>query len=330
MPDNVSDTALIAGPAPAMTLAPDSVAAPASVREANQSKSGSVNIDDGSKPDEWPRPIREDLVKNAVTFLSHPKVRESAIKNRFLFLEQKGLTRAEIEEAFRRCPDPSTNDAAKKIILSEGRLPAMPSKEKPGGYQQAVVSAQPQVAPQYTKSLPGSALPVRSGLHWWRLIMGAGCIAAAGAGTGYFFQKVLAPKLKSLLRDILLNEDKHKELKGEGQSKVPKLSPLEEVVAAAVGAANAAAAAASVAANTSREVIKLQAEEWQHVKSLMKALDNKTEDLKSTIRAMGKANLENTSYYKVEGMAKPYERFSSAAEQLHTKQSLQGYQVHHT
>ncbi|KAH7283684.1 hypothetical protein KP509_34G019300 [Ceratopteris richardii] len=203
----------------------------------------------------------------------------------------------------------------------------MPSNEKPGGYQQSVVSMQPQVAPPYTARPPASVLPIRSGLHWWHLIAGASCIAAAGAGTGYFFQKVLAPKLKSWLRDILLNEGKHKELKGEGQSKAPKLSPLEEAVAAAAGAANAAAAAASEVANSSREVMKLQAEEWQHLRSLMKALDNKTEDLKSTITAMSKANLENTSYHKVEGIAKPYQLSSSPAEQLQTKQGLQGYQT---
>ena len=59
------------------------------------------------KADPWklePQPIREDQVENAVKFLSHPKVRASPIVHRRSFLEKKGLTREEIDEAFRRVP----------------------------------------------------------------------------------------------------------------------------------------------------------------------------------------------------------------------------------
>lgn len=49
-------------------------------------------------------PIREDQVQNAVKFLSHPKVRGSPVMYRRSFLEKKGLTKEEIDEAFRRVP----------------------------------------------------------------------------------------------------------------------------------------------------------------------------------------------------------------------------------
>lgn len=49
-------------------------------------------------------PIREDQVQNAMKFLSHPKVRGSPVRYRISFLEKKGLTREEIDEAFRRVP----------------------------------------------------------------------------------------------------------------------------------------------------------------------------------------------------------------------------------
>lgn len=51
-------------------------------------------------------PIREDQVQNAVKFLSHPKVRGSPVMfmYRRSFLDKKGLTREEIDEAFRRVP----------------------------------------------------------------------------------------------------------------------------------------------------------------------------------------------------------------------------------
>lgn len=51
-----------------------------------------------------PEPVREDQVQNAVNFLSHPKVRGSPVLYRRAFLEKKGLTKDEIDEAFRRLP----------------------------------------------------------------------------------------------------------------------------------------------------------------------------------------------------------------------------------
>ncbi|MQL77017.1 hypothetical protein Taro_009414 [Colocasia esculenta] len=52
------------------------------------------------------QPMREDQVQNAINFLSHPKVRGSPVIYRRSFLEKKGLTREEIDEAFRRVPFP--------------------------------------------------------------------------------------------------------------------------------------------------------------------------------------------------------------------------------
>ena len=49
-------------------------------------------------------PIREDQVENAIKFLSHPRVRGSPVIHRRSFLERKGLTKEEIDEAFRRVP----------------------------------------------------------------------------------------------------------------------------------------------------------------------------------------------------------------------------------
>ncbi|URE43269.1 Peroxisomal membrane anchor protein (Pex14p) conserved region [Musa troglodytarum] len=55
--------------------------------------------------------LREDQVQNAVKFLSHPKVRSSPVVHRRSFLEKKGLTKEEIDEAFHRVPDPPSNAA---------------------------------------------------------------------------------------------------------------------------------------------------------------------------------------------------------------------------
>ncbi|VAH23310.1 unnamed protein product [Triticum turgidum subsp. durum] len=57
-------------------------------------------------------PVREELVQSAVSFLSHPKVVASSDVQRRSFLENKGLTMDEIEEAFRRLllSPPSNSD----------------------------------------------------------------------------------------------------------------------------------------------------------------------------------------------------------------------------
>jgi len=51
-----------------------------------------------------PPSVREDMVANAVSFLAHPSVAPSAEPGKREFLVGKGLTPAEIEEAFRRAP----------------------------------------------------------------------------------------------------------------------------------------------------------------------------------------------------------------------------------
>lgn len=51
-----------------------------------------------------PQPMREDYIQNAVKFLSHPKVKGSPVFHRRSFLEKKGLTKEEIDEAFRQVP----------------------------------------------------------------------------------------------------------------------------------------------------------------------------------------------------------------------------------
>ncbi|XP_039800657.1 WAS/WASL-interacting protein family member 3-like isoform X3 [Panicum virgatum] len=71
-----------------------------------QQQSPSTDADPGAGADKLvfeaaPQPMREDYVENAVKFLSHPKVRGSPVVYRGCFLEKKGLTFQEIDEARR-------------------------------------------------------------------------------------------------------------------------------------------------------------------------------------------------------------------------------------
>ncbi|KAM0828689.1 hypothetical protein ACQ4PT_067377 [Festuca glaucescens] len=67
-------------------------------------------------------PVREELVQSAVSFLKHPKVVASSDVQRRSFLENKGLTVDEIEEAFRRLLSPSSNCTSSNTCKSQGML----------------------------------------------------------------------------------------------------------------------------------------------------------------------------------------------------------------
>jgi Pex14 N-terminal domain len=99
--------------------------------EGDKSKSVATAVEEAANPDPDPNPnpnpnpnpirgregregregsersegeLREEQVQSAVRFLSHPRVRGSPVVYRRSFLEKKGLTPREIDEAFRRVP----------------------------------------------------------------------------------------------------------------------------------------------------------------------------------------------------------------------------------
>lgn len=76
-------------------------------------------------------PMREELVQSAVSFLKHPKVVASSHVQRRSFLENKGLTVDEIEEAFRRLLSPPSNSTTSNTCKSQGV-----SDQSCGGTQQ--------------------------------------------------------------------------------------------------------------------------------------------------------------------------------------------------
>ncbi|KZW02611.1 hypothetical protein EXIGLDRAFT_829141 [Exidia glandulosa HHB12029] len=56
--------------------------------------------------------LRQDLIRNAVAFLGDPKIQSSPVAKRIEFLEAKGLTSAEVEEAIRQAAPSSSTIAA--------------------------------------------------------------------------------------------------------------------------------------------------------------------------------------------------------------------------
>ncbi|TVU20187.1 hypothetical protein EJB05_36386 [Eragrostis curvula] len=64
--------------------------------------------------------MREELVQSAISFLKHPKVVTSSDIQRRSFLENKGLSVDEINEAFRRLQSPSSDTVRSNAFTSEG------------------------------------------------------------------------------------------------------------------------------------------------------------------------------------------------------------------
>ncbi|MCL7040595.1 hypothetical protein MKW94_002435, partial [Papaver nudicaule] len=190
-------------------------------------------------------PIREDQVQNAVKFLSHPKVRGSPVMYRRSFLEKKGLSREEIDEAFRRVPDPPPPTTATPA--------AIPNQD---GQSTLPINSQPQVQAQALK--PGVPPPsgvvskMRARFHWSHAILAIGFLAASGAGTVLVFKNAVVPRFKSWIRKVVLEEDADDSLK----KNTFKPSPAEEAAAAA----KAAAAAASDVARASQEMLNSKLE----------------------------------------------------------------------
>nr|PNR48494.1 hypothetical protein PHYPA_012971 [Physcomitrium patens] len=225
-------------------------------------------VENKIKTDPWklePQPIREDQVVNAVNFLSHPKVRSSPIVHRRSFLERKGLTKEEIDEAFRRVPDPPSSEVAAASAATKGAQVSVPSS-------QSIAPAQSQ---------PLTALARRE-LSWGQKLLGLGAIVAASAGAGVITKVYLLPKFKSWVRSILVEEseiDKKVSPPTEGP-------PVEPVVNEVALAANAAAAAASEVAAAMREFSHARVKESLQLGSIIKALESQTQELKSALSGM--------------------------------------------
>jgi hypothetical protein len=66
-----------------------------------------------------PQPLREDKLKLAVSFLSSPKVQAADKSKKNAFLKQKGLTDAEVEEAYRRSS--GSKDNGTSVSIADGR-----------------------------------------------------------------------------------------------------------------------------------------------------------------------------------------------------------------
>ncbi|XP_078431176.1 peroxin 14 isoform X2 [Wolffia australiana] len=226
-----------------------------------QTSSGETSTDAFIKAITAPQeqPMREEQIQNAVKFLSHPKVRGSPVVYRRSFLEKKGLTREEIDEAFRRVPDPPPTTAGTETAKTaqEKTSVAVPSQVPSPTIQTTLAPAQPP--------------SLRSKLRWPYIVLAVGVLATSGAGTAVLFKNAVIPRLKAWIRKVVKEEDDSlkKEKLGPG--------PAEE----AAEAAKAAASAAAVVAKACQDLLASRNEEKKYFETFAGLLDTQVKEMKS-------------------------------------------------
>ncbi|KAL6624559.1 hypothetical protein ACP70R_031880 [Stipagrostis hirtigluma subsp. patula] len=206
-----------------------------------------------------PQPVREDYVQNAVKFLSHPKVRGSPVVYRRSFLEKKGLTTQEIDEAFRRVPDPQPSATTTASPAQQAN-----NQNQSTGVQTyaPVQSVQPAAGPVVLRTQPR--------FSWYQAFLAAGLLLGFGASAAVFVKKLFLPRLKSWIRKVVAEDD-------ENQGMRPK-AKIDEETAEAV---KASASAVSAIAKTNQELLASKDEEKKILVTLTQALDSQAKELKS-------------------------------------------------
>ncbi|XP_042502770.1 peroxisomal membrane protein PEX14-like [Macadamia integrifolia] len=246
-------------------------------------------------------PMREEQVQNAIKFLSHPKVRGSPVIYRRSFLEKKGLTKEEIDEAFRRVPDPPPTVTSVQPATSnqDGQL-------KSSANMQAQVSTQtpqPAAAAPTGNIVSTVATMSKSRFHWSHAFLAVGLLAASGAGSALFFKHAIVPRLKSWIKKIVLED--------EGGDVVKKNNSRPSLAEEAASAAKAAAAAAADVARASQEMLNSKNEEKKYFEAFRSLLDVQVEEMKSMSNAIRK--LEATSDIGLSSNKQAVEHIQSAS-----------------
>ncbi|KAK7265690.1 hypothetical protein RJT34_33313 [Clitoria ternatea] len=218
------------------------------------------------------QPMREEQVQNAVKFLSHPKVRGSPVIYRRSFLEKKGLTKEEIDEAFRRVPDSAPT--VQTSVNQDGQLKSSSNIQQQAP-QQTLQSGSP--ASTGVNTSPGTLS--RSRFHWSHALIAVGLLAASGAGTAIIIKKSILPWLKSWIRKVVLDEN-------DEQLKTTENKPT--LVEEAAQAAKSAAAAAAAVAKASQEMLASKGEERRYFVEVVSLLDKQVQEMKSMTNAIGR------------------------------------------
>ncbi|KAG2227690.1 hypothetical protein INT45_004732, partial [Circinella minor] len=140
--------------------------------------------------------MREDLIQSATSFLSDPKIQSATLAKKVSFLESKGMTTEEIEEAMARVNGKSTGGAATTTALSAPQVAGAPgghiASQVPAG---AIIQAPP--------------VPQRPSYDWRDIFVAAVLAGGVGYGVWTLAKKLLGPWFQVPTQKEL-EEDKEK------------------------------------------------------------------------------------------------------------------------
>ena len=178
--------------------------------------------------------LREDMVQNAVAFLTHAKVATSPDASKREFLEKKGLTGAEIDEAFRRAP------VAPVVAAETALAPASTLPPPPKPYP---------VAPGTALACPPPPPPPRQPWTLTHVALGLAAATAAAAGA----HSVVRPRVTAWLADRAAARAAAAAAERDATAKATAAAVADAVGGVLAGhAARIAAAADAVAAAAAR------------------------------------------------------------------------------
>ncbi|KAF3319917.1 peroxisomal membrane protein PEX14-like isoform X1 [Carex littledalei] len=216
------------------------------------------------------QPMREEQIRNAVNFLQHPKVRDSPVVHRRSFLEKKGLTKEEIDEAFRRVPDPPPNAIASSDTNTDNGqgTPAAPSSAQT---TTAIASSNPSLQqPRFNLYHALGAISI---------------LASAGAGAAVLYKKAVIPRLKAWIRKVV---DEDMDLNATDKSK-PN-SAREATKSNSAREATEAAKAATLAASAVYKL--LFSADKKHMEVVIDRIDAKLEEMELIGKSLRKIKVQ--------------------------------------
>jgi len=158
-------------------------------QKAEEESDDDVVVDEtNSEPEAPVVPMRENMIGNAVKFLSHENVKRTPLVRRIAFLEQKGLTNEEITEALRRVGGGAAAPPAAAVVP-----------------QQQII-AQPPPVPQRVQYQPPPPPPPRSTFK----VVATSVVLTLSAmgGLAWLYNSVLRPQLKETAEKPEENEKK--------------------------------------------------------------------------------------------------------------------------
>ncbi|OEL25277.1 Peroxisomal membrane protein PEX14 [Dichanthelium oligosanthes] len=229
-----------------------------------------------------PQSMREDYIQNAVNFLSHPKVKGSPVFHRRSFLEKKGLTNEEIDEAFRRVPDPKPNSAD---------AAAAGSQQANNHNQSVALQPYTEVQPQ---AATGSVTAARIAPHtkvqfsWVNTLLGAGLFLGFGASAAITVKKWFIPSLKSWTRRVVSE--------GDENDKDELTSKLYEEIREAI---KVSASAYSDIARINQEVLSSKDEDRKVLMKLTEAFEAQANMFKSFSETLNHIRANQFSQYNI-------------------------------